>query len=173
MKKSLTPRSFSEVGFTLIELLVVISIMLIFIGSTISQYNNYTEQTKLKNEAKKLVDVLELAKKKALSAELVGSCDNFTGYKVTLSTNNYSLIFCCNSGCSDPATVNTYAFNNANISNLTGAATLNFPPLMSDVNLTVGSIRLKNSAINTANKCIDISISAIGIVELDEMLVGC
>lgn len=158
-------------AFTLIELLVVISIMLIFIGGTIAQYNTNTEQTKLKNEAKKLVDVLELAKKKALSADLQdNTCTNFTGYQVTLSTNNYSLIFCCNSACSTPTNVNTYAFNNTNIAIFSGTGTLNFPPLMNGANIMINSVQIKNSAIN---KCVNISISAIGIVELNETLVPC
>lgn len=163
-------------GFTLIELLVVISIMLIFIGSTIAQYNNYTEQTKLRNEAKKLVDVLELAKKKALSADLVNkSCINFTGYRVNLAATGYSLIFCCDAGCSVPPgiNVNTYAFNNANITTFSGTGIYIFPPLMNNPTFVSGIIRLKNSSISTTNKCINISISSIGIVELDETLVGC
>ncbi|MEK7495679.1 MAG: prepilin-type N-terminal cleavage/methylation domain-containing protein, partial [Patescibacteria group bacterium] len=55
-------------GFTLIEILVVTTITLIFLGVGLVQYNANTERFKLKNEGKKLVDVLELAKKKALSA---------------------------------------------------------------------------------------------------------
>ena len=35
------------------------------------------------------------------------------------------------------------------------------------------TIRLKNSAISGTNQCIDISVSLIGIVELNETLVGC
>ena len=155
-------------GFTLIELLVVVSIMIIFIGSVLAQYNTYTQQTKLKNEAKKFVDVFELAKKKALSSDLFDkNCTNFTGYRLTLNTNNYSLIFCCNSICS--TNVNTYNFN-TNISIFSGTGNLNFPPLMTGSNITIPSIQLKNSVIN---KCITISISSIGVVELDETLNPC
>lgn len=166
MKKSL---ALSEVeGFTLIEFLIVVSITLIFLGVSLVQYNTYTEQAKLKNEGKKLVDVLELAKKKALSADLQDkNCTNFTGYRLTLNTNNYFLIFCCNSICS--TNTNTYNFN-TNISIFSGAGNLNFPPLMTGANMTINSVQLKNSAIN---KCVRISISTIGIVELDETLVGC
>lgn len=161
-------------AFTLIELLVVISIMLIFIGGTIASYNTYTEQTKLKNEGKKLVDVLELAKKKALSADLQDiTCTDFTGYKVTLNTNNYALIFCCNSACSTPTNVHTYAFPNTNITIYSGAGDLNFPPLMSGANITISSVHLKNSAINAASKCVNIVISPIGIIELNETLIAC
>ncbi len=155
-------------SFTLIELLVVISIILIFLGVSLVQYNAYTEQAKLKNDGKKLLDVIELAKKKSLSSDLQDkNCSNFTGYQLTLNTNNYSLIFCCNSICS--TNTNTYNFN-PNISISSGTGNLNFPPLMTGANMTINSVQLKNSVIN---KCINISISTIGIVELDETLIGC
>lgn len=155
-------------SFTLIELLVVISIMVLFIGGTLAQYNSYTEQTKLKNDGKKLLDIIELAKKKALSSDLQDkNCSNFTGYRLTLNTNNYSLFFCCNSICS--TNTNTYNFN-SNISIFSGTGNLNFPPLMTGANITINSVRLKNSVVN---KCITVSISPIGIVDLNETLINC
>lgn len=158
-------------SFTLIELLVVISIMLIFIGSILAQYNTFTQQTKLKNDAKKLVDVLELAKKKAVSADLQDkTCTNFTGYRVSLIASGYSLIFCCDPGCSTPTNVNTYTFNNTNITILLGTGNYDFPPLMNNPIFADDTIQLKNSVID---KCVNISISAIGIVELDEKLNPC
>ncbi|MBI5123745.1 hypothetical protein HZA75_07840 [Candidatus Roizmanbacteria bacterium] len=155
-------------SFTLIELLIVASITLIFLGVSLVQYNTYTEQTKLINDGKKLLDVIELAKKKALSSDLQDkNCSNFTGYRLTLNANNYSLIFCCNSIC----TTNTNIYNfNTNISIFSGTGNLSFPPLMTGANITINSVQLKNSAIN---KCINISISSIGVVELNETLIGC
>lgn len=155
-------------SFTLIELLVIISIMIIFIGATISQYNTFTQQSKLKNEARKLIDIFELAKKKAITADLFDkNCDNFTGYRLTLNTNNYSLIFCCNSNCSTPTNVNTYVFSSPNISIFSGTGNLNFPPLMTNTNFSISEILLRNSSINKSAK---ITISPIGIIELDEVL---
>ena len=57
-------------GFTLIELIVVMGILSIFSGIFLARYNENASQLKLKNEAKKLIDVLELAKKKALNGDL-------------------------------------------------------------------------------------------------------
>ena len=58
-------------AFTLIELLVVSVIILTFSGTILAQYNQQTQQLKLKNEAKKMIDVMELAKKKAVTSELI------------------------------------------------------------------------------------------------------
>lgn len=154
-------------GFTIIELLVVISIMLVFIGTTLVQYNNFTEQTKLRNEAKKLIDVLELAKKKAFSADLFDkNCVNFSGYRIIISSDSYSLSFGCASVYS---VVQNYNLS-TNITATVGTGNYNFSPLMNNPSFISNTIRLKNSAIN---KCLNISISPIGIVELNETLVSC
>lgn len=154
-------------AFTLIELLVVISIMLIFIGGTLAQYNTNTEQAKLKNEGKKLVDVLELAKKKALSADLFDkNCASFTGYKVTIFSGSYSLLFGCALIYSPVQNYNLTANNTITA----GTGDYIFSPLMNNPKFDNDKIQLKNSVID---KCVNISISAIGIVELDETLKPC
>lgn len=155
-------------GFTLIELLIVITITVIFLGISLAQYNNFTEQTKLKNEARKLIDVIELAKKKVLSSDLQDkNCSNFTGYQITLNTNDYSLFFCCELSC--VTNTNTYDLS-SNITITVGTGNLNFPPLMTGLNITIPSIQLKNSVIN---KCVVISISPVAIIELAESLIDC
>jgi len=157
-------------SFTLIELLVVISVTLIFLGISLVQYNTYTEQAKLKNQAKKIVDVLELAKKKALNGDLFDkTCTDFIGYKVTVSSSSYSLLFGC---VSIYSAVQNYSLP-TNITLTLGIGDFNFPPLMNNPDFISNTIRLKNSSISTANKCIDISISVIGIVELNETLISC
>lgn len=151
-------------SFTLIELLVVFSVMLIFTGSVLVQYNTYTEQTKLKNEARKLVDVIELAKKKALSADLQdNTCTNFTGYKVTISLSSYSLLFGC---ASIYSLVQNYNLP-TNITMTVGTGDYYFPPLMNNPSFISNTIKLTNSSIN---KSVKISISPVGVVELDEAL---
>ncbi len=154
-------------SFTLIELLIVVSITLIFLGVSLVQYNTYTEQTKLKNEGKKLVDVLELAKKKALSADLFDkNCTSFTGYKVTVSLSSYSLLFGCASVYSSVQNYNL----TTSITTIVGTGDYNFSPLMNKPIFIGNTIQLKNSAIN---KCLSISISPIGVVELNETLINC
>src|SRR3989344_8314135 len=88
-------------AFALIELMVVLTIASIMVGLGLARYYTYSEQVKLKNDAIKLVEVFELAKKKTTAADLVGSCSNFTGYRITTTTNYYGLYFCCNDSCTN------------------------------------------------------------------------
>lgn len=167
MKKSLALRK-SE-GFTLIELIIVISISLIFFGIFLARYNENAGQLKLRSEAKKLTDVLELAKKKALSADLVGNCTNFSGYRVTIQSGSYILLFGCNLVYS---IIQSYPFS-SNITTILGTGNYDFSPLMVNPNFSASTIRLKNDAVNGTNKCVDISISPIGVIELSETLISC
>lgn len=155
-------------GFTLIEFIVVTSIALLFIGNTLPRYNDYGSQLRLKNDAKKLVDVFELAKKKALTGDLYDkNCSDFTGYRTTIvGGRNYSLNFCCSGICTS---VQEYTLN-SEIAFTTGVGNYNFTPLMIYPNFVGNSIRLRNSTIN---KCVDISISPIGVIELNETLISC
>lgn len=160
-------------GFSLIELLVVVSITVLFLGTGIAQYNRFTVQTKLINEAKKLTDVLELAKKKALSADLIPTpgnpitfCSNFTGYRVIVSAGTYSLNFNCNGTIRN---IQDYDLS-SNISIISGAGNYNFTPLMVGPIFASATLRIKNSTIN---KCVDISITPAGIIELDEEPFDC
>lgn len=155
-------------GFTLIEFIVVISIALLFIGVALPRYNDYGSQLKLKNDAKKVIDVFELAKKKALSGDLFDkNCADFTSYRATIvGGSTYSLNFCCAGSCSSVQEYNL----SSNITFTSGIGNYNFTPLMIRPNFVANSIRLRSSTIN---KCIDISISPIGVIELNETFISC
>lgn len=158
----------NNTGFTLIELIVVIAISLIFFGFTLARYNDYSSQLKLKNEAKKIIDVLELTKKKAISSDLFDkNCANFSGYRVTISAGSYVLLFGCALDFS--SIVQTYNLP-TNITVITGQGNYDFPSLMINPLFISDRVRFKDSRIN---KCVDISISTIGIIELNEALISC
>jgi Tfp pilus assembly protein FimT len=167
-------------SFTLIELLVVISIVVIFIGTTLTQYNTFTQQSRLKNEAKKLVDVLELAKKKASSGDLSDKTCNetFKGYEVNIQTNSYAINLRCLTP-STPQQIAVYNYPNLNISTESGGGLFRFMQLNAGLEYKENDssdpsnpplIQIKNSVID---KCVNITISSLGIVELDEALVPC
>lgn len=159
-------------GFTLIELLVVTSIIIVFTGISASQFNLYTQQAKLRDSARKLSDVLELAKKKAISSDLFDkNCTNFSGYKVVVASGSYSLQFGCGLNYT---VVNSYNLPTTNLSITSTLGNINFPPLMKNLKFhiapNINSVQLKNSVIN---KCVNISISQSGLIELDETLIPC
>lgn len=161
-------------GFTLIELLIVVSITVLFAGISTAQYNTQTQHTKLKNEARKFADVLELAKKKATSSDLIVTplvtpptyCTNFTGYRVDLNSSNYLLRFGCNGVYQ---TIQTYDLP-FNITTTPNNGNFDFLPLGLGTNITINTVRVKNTS---TDQCFDISISQVGVIEVDETLISC
>ena len=98
-------------SFTIIELLIVVAIIALFSGLSLAYYNNFGQQAKLKEEARKIVDVLELAKKKANSGDIppgVTCSSGFNGYQVKgTDKKTYLLSLCCGGQCNLP--INTYS----------------------------------------------------------------
>ena len=140
--------------------------MAIFSTVGLAYYNNYNQETKLKSDAKKLVGIIELSKKKAYSSALKESCSDFSGSRVTINAGSYSFSFGCGGSYE---TVQSYSFSTS-ITATIGTGNLDFKPLGLGTNLTINSIRLKNSIIS---QCLDITISPIGIVEMNETLFSC
>jgi len=176
MKKTLVSGSFSEVGFTFIELLIVLSIILISSSIGLASFNSYNQQLKLKTEAKKLANILELAKKKSESSELIPTlnpnlsyCNDFNGYKVELTSTSYTLKYTCNH---NDTIIQTYNFPSS-ITYTGGNYDFVFPALGLNTNITLNSIILKNNNINDTNKCINISISVNGIIQINDNLISC
>ena len=157
---------FNSRGYTLIEIIVVLGIVTILSGFGIAKYNTHTQQLTLKNQAKNLVEVIELAKKKAVSGDLYQDCSDFQGYQVVVNANTFLMNFNCGGVYQ---TIQNYSMANS-ITTVAGIGNFNFLPLAIGTNLTVNSLRLKNSKID---QCIDISISSIGIINIDETLISC
>lgn len=79
-------------GFTLIELIIVISVLTLFFGFSLAMYNDFNETKKLEAETKKLVEVLELAKKKIISGDKSALSDDYSScdliaYKVIITSD--------------------------------------------------------------------------------------
>ncbi len=155
-----------EKGYTLIELLIVIAIIALFSGLSLAYYNNYTDDRKLAGETKQLVDVLNLAYKKATAVDLTPNslCSDFRGYVVTFPftpSTTYSLNFNCG-GLNQ--LVSQYSINIGVVINSRTVNSILFKPLSAGTDLTSdpATITLKNSNIS---KCIDIWVHIVGTVE--------
>ena len=131
-------------AFTLIELLIAVAVVMLISAITFPKYNDFTERKRLESEAKQLVDVLELAKKKSMSSDLYKTCSNFGGYKVDVLSNSYTLNFICNSVSQ---TVQTYNFSAKNTIDLSKIGAVTFIPIDGTLQTEKNYI-LKNSALN-------------------------
>lgn len=162
-------------SFTLIELLITVTIIFIFSGLSIASYNNFTQNQQLKNEAKKFIDVLELARKKSIAGDLSNrNCDNFNGYQIKTFANNnqnpdYQLSICCNSSCTQIVIIKSYTIPD-NI-NFQSENTFRFWPLSAKLNPPNDlTLTLKNQSVN---KCLQITINKFGVINLNETLTSC
>jgi type II secretory pathway pseudopilin PulG len=158
-------------SFTLIELLITTAIIFVFSGLSLAYYNNFTQQQTLKKEAQKLVNIFELAKKKASAGDLSGlTCDGgFNGYQVNVTNSSYSLLLRCGGTSVSPA-VFSYSFPN-NISITSGSGDYYFRELNLKIELPANPIIIiKNSNIS---KCLDITISSSGIITLSDNFISC
>ena len=158
-------------AFSLIELLVIGTVLVLFSGVVLANYNNFNQQKNLEREISKLVDILSLSKSKAQNSDISFACsgsNEFAGYRVEMNVSDYNFKQCCrdavskiNTSCS--SALNTYTFPST-ITNISGPLTIEFFPLSegaSDVGFT-----LKNSYVN---KCSDISISSTGLINVSDI----
>lgn len=156
-------------AFTFIELIISITIIMIFAAVVLPSYNTYTNQQKLKGDTQKIADTLELAKKKAFSSDLYTSCANFNGYQVSITnTTTYILRFGCNGSYQD---INTYELKSE--SNNTIVSTLGdftFLPQGINTKISIGTIQVRNSILG---QCLSITISPIGIININNTLFNC
>ncbi len=155
-------------SFTLIELLIVVVTILIFSGFSLAFYNRFTEEKKLEDEARKLVNVLELAKKKA-SASDVGnySCNNFSGYRVSIQSTSYRFILCCSEDCNINYPIQNYNLS-SNMQIISGLGNIQFKPLTTTANQS--NITLKHTSIST---CLNISINPAGVIDIGNRYSPC
>lgn len=161
-------------AFTLIELLIVFFIIFIFGGVSIAFYHNFTQEQQLRNEAKKFVDVLELAKKKTTAGDYLNAPCSGYGYRVEINSNNYRLRVCCydlNNTCNSNQLINT--FNVSNNIQFQSTYYVRFLPLTnkieSNLNFPITSF-IKNQSIG---KCVEVGITQFGIIDLNESLTSC
>ncbi len=158
-------------GFTLIELLVVTTIIILLAGFSLAYYNNFTAAKTLEEDSKRLTNALDLARKKASSADVVNQVNcssfNFAGYRAQIDADGFSVSLLCPN---PQAAIVDYDFQNNNSVTLGEGETVkvDFLPLTAGVKVndaivaTDTTFILKNSVIN---KCINIIVSPRGTIE--------
>lgn len=151
-------------GFTLIELIFVVGIIMLLTSISLPYYNTSSEEKKIEAESSRVIDVLELAKKKSSSADISSySCSGFAGYKVQVNAANYTVSLCCSTGCGTSYLINTYNFDSG-ISSLT-TPTFTFKPKSTGIDSAIDvTVQLKNSRI-TARNCITVTITPFGLIK--------
>ena len=158
-------------AFTLIELVIAVSIILMFAGLTIPQYNNFNQEMKLKKNARQMTSVLELARKKTITSELIPTpmvtpvtyCTEFQGYRVEVNADSFNLMYGCAGGYTS---VQAYDLED-NISITAGTGNIDFSPSTSGISTNVAvetNVTIRNSF---SNRCIDVVISPNGLVTED------
>lgn len=169
-------------GFTFIELLVVITIIILFTGISLAYYNNFSSQNALKSEANKMIDVFEFAKKNSSSALSNNAsptptpfCSSgFTGYRIDVAANSYTLSVCCSASCPLVPAIQTYNLP-TNISVYSGTGYIQFKQLTGGVSSNIAwPIKLKNSSLSSSANCLGISESStIGAFVADTTFSSC
>lgn len=148
-------------AFSLIELLIVSVIIGLFSGFMIANYQTFPEQKKLDSDVQKVVNVLELAKKKTLAADLSPGCSgNYLGYRVTIAPSDYRLYI----RCSTVFLVQSYSYSSTSLS-AKGSTTVDFKPLNAGVTQTGSPITIKHQGMR---KCLDITISQVGLISISQ-----
>lgn len=153
---------YKKKGFTLIELLFSLTIVGIILGITLPKYANFTERKRLESDAKKMVDTLELARKKAVSSDIAANCLDFAGYQVNITQNSYSLEAICEIN----QTLQSYSFS-PTVTVTSGNLSVQFDAITGLISKDQSYIiTLHNNAINK-NLNIDVNIS--GVITMGEV----
>jgi len=155
-------------SFTLIELIIIVGIVAVLSGIFLGYYNNFSEEKKLDEGVKKLIDVLNLARTKSLAADLSPqtTCTNFAGYKIEFIGNTYDLIFCCNSSCTGGGRIKIQSYGLPSSVSFLSSSTISFKPLSGETSQATTTITLKNTNIN---QCYQVTVQASGLVDFNKL----
>lgn len=75
-------------GYTLIEMLVVLTVLILFLGIGVANFQAETEQNRIDQGQRKIGEILNLARKNAIAGQVSTNCiGTLLGYKVTLMQN--------------------------------------------------------------------------------------
>lgn len=155
-------------GFTLIELIIVVIVISLGLFVAIPLYNNFTSQKLLEKEAFKLSDALTVARNMSSSPQACGVNQEFQGYRLAFTSNNYTVYQCCGTSGQPPAcssTFRSYKINAANVQITDPPNFVHFLPLSAGIYTgSDADLELKNTV---KDECIKILIDNSGRIYFD------
>jgi prepilin-type N-terminal cleavage/methylation domain-containing protein len=159
-------------AFTIIELLIVIAIIAIISSSAFASYNTLTKQQKLTNSIKLIRDILETARRRAVSGDGNDICSALTppmntvdGFEISIPNSGLlpsqaSLnVLCSESGASQTVPIATYPIDSV--------VKVNGTPITVDFQTLTGQESGSTKVVVQTNadnvKCV--TISTLGVME--------
>lgn len=163
-------------AFTILEILVVCLLTAVFAGVAIPNFIGLTNSKNLDQQAKSIVNAVELAKSKAMSSEAnIPGCYIFRGYRVYFDNpaTQYRLRGCCSSAALPDA--QCAVFQDVYIYKLQSGQSLSFSANLASpnnfihfTNLKLGTSLTSSSVIKvmnaSINKCIPITVDKLGLI---------
>lgn len=148
-------------GFTFIELIIVVAVIIVSTGISMASYNSFNQRQQLTTDAEKMIDVLNLARKKSIVSDTSRyTCAAFNGYEVSVTSSGYDLNLCCGASCSPKVAVDTYTFQQS--IDVLSSQNVQFQPLNGNSASTSNTtVTLRNQS---TNNCVPIVISSSGNV---------
>ena len=173
-------------GFTLIELLVIVGIMAVTGSLGLFSYNTLSKEQTLSASTRKIIDVLNLTRKRAIAGDTSHGCTGSLEYYkfIKQSASQYAVIVKCTG--SSETTVYTYTTvsNNAveiTSLNLMPAGTsltgIKFSGLNGEISgdanagdMNVTGTEYINLTVksNSLNKCVTVTINSLGVISESE-----
>jgi len=154
-------------GFTLIELLISITVIVLFMGISLSVYQQTVFEKRLTEDASLMVSKIEQVKRRTLSRDISPNfnCLNFESYAVVFNpvAGTFQDQFFCDGN--PPVIIGTYLLNGSEYENITVTETINFIPPIAEL---AGPIQLITLRSRQITKCVDIEINQLGPVNLSD-----
>lgn len=145
-------------GYTLIELLITVTIMALFFGISLANHSRFTEEKKVSTDTQKFMDLMTLARQKALASDTGTTCSGeFLGYSLVVNPTSYELHARCQL---DSPLIKATNFSSAIQS--TTAQTINFDALTAKS--SASCVQIKN---NNINLCYRVQVNPVGIISSD------
>lgn len=159
-----------ENAYSLIELLIVMSIIAIMSGASLFAYNSFNAEKLVTTESKKILNILEIARSKAINNDLgtttSASCQPFGGYQVVFDkvAQKYKTQILCNGTAFDRITTDMSTL--VDISVFPGPpAVMTFAPATGDVTTCTGSACTIHINSQSFGKCKVITLQTIGPID--------